>query len=256
MRQLFTYLCFIISIYMIFCGVLSADITFPVLTGPYLGQMPPGMTAELFSPGIFIKDQSLGCSGFLKDGTVLVFTSSNLYSDWRLRPMYITQLKDGKWTEPQIAPFNAFGPYNFTVGPDGETLYFTSLKSPDKSTYMLLEQANIWAVKLEKNGWTEPIMFGTSLNTDQYYENYPSVTKSGTIYYMSYREDGIGKTDVYRSKNRDGVYAQTENLGPIINSTESDIDPFIDPDERYLIVCKNKLDGFGGWDLYIAFREI
>ncbi|MGD2089218.1 MAG: sialidase family protein [Candidatus Aminicenantes bacterium] len=120
---------------------------------------------------------------------------------------------------------------------------------------MLLEQANIWAVKLEMNGWTEPVMFAKSINTDKYYENYPSVTNDGTVYYMSRRRGGIGRTDVYRSRNLDGVYAEAENLGPTINTRASDIDPFVAPDESYLIVCQDKADGYGRWDLYIAFKK-
>lgn len=134
-------------------------------------------------------------------------------------------------------------------------MYFTTLRSPDKTTSMLLEQANIWAVKLEMNGWTEPVMFAKSINTDKYYENYPSVTNDGTVYYMSRRRGGIGRTDVYRSRNLDGVYAEAENLGPTINTRASDIDPFVAPDESYLIVCQDKADGYGRWDLYIAFKK-
>ena len=102
---------------------------------------------------------------------------------------------------------------------------------------MFLEQANIWAVKLEMDGWTEPMMFGQSINTEGYYENYPSVTEDGTIYYMSRREEGMGRTDVYLSRNIDGKYAEAENLGFVINTEDSDIDPFVAADESYLIVC-------------------
>jgi hypothetical protein len=165
------------------------------------------------------------------------------------------RLEDGRWTEPQIAPFSEYAPYNFTVGPDGRTLYFTTLKSPDTTTRMFLEQANIWAVKFEMGRWTEPVMFGRSINTETYYENYPAVTNDGTVYYMSRREDGVGRTDVYRSRNIDGRYSEAENLGPPVNTTMSDIDPFIAPDESYLIICQDKPEGLGGLDLYVSFRR-
>ena len=236
-------------------AVLSGEDKLPKLAGPYLGQDPPGFKAELFDPGIFFKGEYLGCSGFLNDGTVFVFSSMKRGSDWRLKPTYVTELKDGGWTRPRIAPFSRFAPYNFTVGPDGRTIYFTTLKSPDKTTHRLLEQSNIWAVKLEIDGWIEPVMFGRSLNTEKYYENYPAVTNNGTIYYMSRRERGIGKTDIYKSINNDGRYGEAENLGKMINTPESDQDPFIAPDESYLIICQDKPGGFGRYDLYISFRQ-
>jgi hypothetical protein len=98
-------------------------------------------------------------------------------------------------------------------------------------------------------------MFGRSINTESYYENYPAVTNDGTVYYMSRREDGVGRTDVYRSRNNDGRYGEAENLGPPINTAVSDIDPFVAPDESYLIICQDKPGGLGGLDLYVSFRS-
>ena len=227
----------------------------PLYQGPYLGQQPPGLTAELFATDVFTEGEFLGCSGFFNGGTVFVFGSMKPNSDWRLRPVYIMEMKkNGRWTKPQIAPFSSYAPYNFTVGPDDQTLYFTTLKSPDKTTHMFGEQANIWAVKLEMDGWTEPVMFGRSINTERYYENYPSVTNDGTVYYMSRREEGAGRTDVWRSENLDGVYGEAENLSDIVNTDGSDIDPFVAPDESYLIVCQDKEGGSGRFDLYVYFQ--
>ena len=120
---------------------------------------------------------------------------------------------------------------------------------------MFHEQANIWAVKLEMDGWKEPFMMGKSINTESYYENYPSVTNDGTIYYMSRREEGLGRTDVYRSRNIDGKYGPAENLGPVVNTEGSDIDPFIAADESYLIVCQELEGGYGVFDLYVYFQN-
>ena len=235
-------------------SVASDEATFG--DGPYLGQQPPGVTAEVFAPGLIPEDEWAGCSGFLNGGTVFVFSSMKAGTDWRFKPTYVMELEDGKWTKPGVAPFSAYMPYNFTVGPGGTTVYFTTLKSPDRSTSMLLEQANIWAVTLNGDGWTEPVMLGASINTEEYYENYPTVARDGTIYYMSRREDTVGKTDIYRSKNRDGKYADAENLGPPVNSLESDQDPFIAPDGSYLIVClTGREDSFGRYDLYVSFPE-
>jgi len=224
--------------------------------GPYLGQKPPGVVAEIFAPGLIPEDESVGCSGFLNDGTVFIFSSMKTGTDWRFKSTYVMELEDGNWTEPEVAPFSAWMPYNFTVGPGGKTVYFTTLKSPDKSTSMLLEQANIWAVTLTDGGWTEPVMLGASINTEDHYENYPTVARDGATYYMSWREDSVGKTDIYRSRKRDGDYADAENLGPPVNSVESDQDPFIAPDGSYLIVClTGRPDSLGKYDLYVSFPD-
>jgi len=222
----------------------------------YLGQEPPGTSAELLAPQLFAADESAGCSGFLNDGTVFVFSSMKKGTDWRFKPTFVTELKDGRWTVPAIAPFSGHMPYNFTVGPGGRTIWFTTLKSPDTTSSRLLEQSNIWAVTWTAEGWTEPVMLGPSINTDAYHENYPTVAADGTIYYMSYREDSVGRTDIYRSKNLDGKYGEAENVGPPVNSAESDQDPFVAPDGSYLITClKGREDSAGSYDLYVSFAN-
>ncbi len=244
----------VISTLVAMVAICSAGEEAIPMKGPYLGQEPPGKTAEVFAPGLFGEDESVGCSGFLDDGSVFIFSSMKKETDWRFKSTYVMELEEGEWSQPVVAPFSAFLPYNFTVGPGGRTVYFTSLKSPDRSMSTLLEQANIWAVTLADDGWTEPVMLGASINTERYYENYPAVSRDGTIYYMSRREDSVGKTDIYRSKNNDGRYADAENLGVPINSIESDQDPFIAPDGSYLIVClTGRPDSFGRYDLYVSF---
>ena len=41
----------------------------------------------------------------------------------------------------------------------------------------------------------------------------------------------------------------------MINSEYDEIDPFIAPDESYLIFLRRSDEGFGGVDLYISFKN-
>lgn len=242
----------IISILLL--GFCSAQEKPPEIEGPYLGQAAPGYEAEIFAPGIISTKNAEGCSGFLKNGTVFVWSAMAPDSDWRYKPTFWMELKDGHWTEAALVPFNDLSPYNFTVAPDDKSLYFTAIRPPEDHG-LLLEQSNIWVVVKTADGWSEPLMLGPSINTDSFYENYPSVTADGTIYYMSRREDGVGKTDIYRSRWFEGIFQTAENLGPVINTEESDQDPFIAHDESYLIFCQDKKEGYGSYDLYISFRQ-
>ena len=100
---------------------------FPIIRGPYLGQKSPGKIPEVFASKIISSEEyHEGCSGFMKDGAVFIFSPIIPGSDWKYKPTYFMQLKDAKWTKPKIIPFNDLSPYNFTVAPDGKTLYFTS----------------------------------------------------------------------------------------------------------------------------------
>jgi Tol biopolymer transport system component len=51
------------------------------------------------------------------------------------------------------------------------------------------------------------------------------------------------------------VYGEPENLADFANTEDSDIDPFVAPDESYLIVCQEKERGFGEFDLYVYFQR-
>ena len=46
---------------------------FPKLTGPYLGQKPPGLTPEVFAPGIVSKDGDQGRLFFAGDGSEIIY---------------------------------------------------------------------------------------------------------------------------------------------------------------------------------------
>ena len=101
---------------------------FPRLRGPYLGQKTAGNTAAIFAPGVV----PVGgvCSGFMNEGEFFIFKMLSPDLDWKFEPVYVTEFTDDSWTEPAIAPLGGLYPYNYTVAPDGRTLYFTSVRAP------------------------------------------------------------------------------------------------------------------------------
>jgi hypothetical protein len=226
---------------------------FPTLKGPYLGQPPPGMTPEVFAPGLISTSDSEKCSGFMNGGNVFVFSRMTPDSDWKYKPTYIMEFRNGAWTKPYLASFNELYPYNFSVAPDDRTLYFTSMRSPDDHD-RILQLDNIWVVEKTADGWSDAKMLGPSINSDTHYENYPSVTNDGTVYYMRGRSDG-SDAGLYRSRLKNGDYAEAENLGAIVNADSSAADPYIAPDESYLIYCLELPGGYGEYDLYVTFQK-
>jgi len=220
---------------------------------PWLGQEPPGMEPELFLPEVLSQGERGACTGFLNNGTVFVFKQLSPETDWKFEPVYFVELKDGRWTDPVVAPFSDLFPYNFTVAPDGKALYFASLRSAEDHG-VILPKADVWKVEKTADGWSEPETFGAPVNSEGHFENYPSITSDGTLYFMSWRDEGLGKDDIYRLQLVDGEYIELENIGGPVNTEHSEVDPFIGADESYLIFCSKTLGGFGGYDLYISFR--
>jgi len=73
MKKLFPFVCLLITAITIY----AQQTDFPKLTGPYLGQKPPGMTPELFGPGIVSKEGIQGKLFITPDGKYLFFTRSD-----------------------------------------------------------------------------------------------------------------------------------------------------------------------------------
>lgn len=104
------------------------------------------------------------------------------------------------------------------------------------------------------DGWSEPYNPGPPINTDAP-EFFPSVTNDGTMYFTRGIEGNQGSY-IYRSRLVDGEYMEAERLGPNVNSTASQYNAFIAPDESYLIVCTSlREDGMGRDDYFIVFRD-
>ena len=83
----------------------------------------------------------------------------------------------------------------------------------------------------------------------------PSVASNGDLYFGSARAGGKGANDLYVSRWTNGAYAEPQNLGDSINTRAGEVEPWIAPDQSYLIFSgQGRPDGAGGFDLYIAYR--
>jgi hypothetical protein len=222
---------------------------FPELSGPYLGQDPPGMTPELFAPGIVSTAGGEWSSTFTPDGETFLF-------GYRGEPHGILVMEevDGHWTEPRLAPFSGgHADYDLNFSPDGDMLYFTSAR-PGVAPEGEERSSDLWIAVRGENGWGDAVNVGEPVNTAQS-ELYPSVTDEGTLYFFGDARGGAELGGAYVARLAGGSYEEAELLGPAINTEHGVFDPFIAPDESYLIFASDRPDGLGGGDLHISFRQ-
>jgi hypothetical protein len=218
---------------------------FPELKGPYLGQKPPGLKPQPFAPGIGTTDGEEGCVGFARAGTVFLFQR---FIDGRCHT-YVTRLRNGVWMTPEPIPFWETMAENgdFVFSSDDRTmLYQVRTRSAAGPI------SHIWRAEVTDTGWGEQTAFPPPVNT-QYFESFASDTSDGTLCFFSRRPGGKGRSDLYSSAYKDGKYAEPINL-KALNTEYEEWDPFVAPDESYLIFCSMKPGGFGRDDLYISFK--
>lgn len=200
---------------------------FPVITGPYLGQDPPGKEPKRFAPGIVYLDHTT--ISVSPDGNEIYW--GNGYS------IFYSVIRDGQWTKPAYPSFSGSNDIMFYddvpfVSPDNQRLFFTS-KRPVDTLSANSNKENIWYVERRATGWSEPRPVSAAVNALSLHWQV-TVSRNGTLWFGGSDQNSFGAGDIYWSRLVNGEYTQPVNAGPVINTGESEMMPFIAPDESYL----------------------
>ena len=236
---------------LIICGCNSRieHNKFPILSGPYLGQKPPGMEPELFAPDIISDGLDNRDIAIIPDGKEIYFTSAVGGTEYVA--ILCTKEKNGVWIKPEVAAFSSNPKYMYyepCISFDGSKLFFTSNMPVDGDS--LRNDPNIWYVKREYNSWSTPIPLDTTINStnDEYFS---SITEDGTLYFT--RGSSTGVYSIYRSKFINGKFTETEKLPDNVNSGITRFNAYIARDESFLILSVYGLEEtVGGMDYYIV----
>lgn len=165
----------------------------------------------------------------------------------------MTATRSGRgWSQPKRASFSDVGknidPF---ATPDGKLLLFNSDRPrPERPG---ATDFDIWASPKTASGWGTPFRL-PDVNSDSA-DFYATAARNGNLYFTSSRAGGLGGLDLYVARHRAGRYDPPQNLGPVVNSTGAESNPFIDPDERFLLFFSVRPGGYGDSDLYVSFRE-
>jgi len=233
---------------------VSENKDFPVIKGPYFGKIAPVGRAEVFMNGVIsILNEDKMCAAFSPDGREFYF-NARYKGNWAI---FMTKEVDRQWTRPKPMPFTSdYTDRDFTMAPGGKTILFGSNR-PKSGGAGKSESLNIFVTeRIPSGGWSDPRNIGDPVNTTRN-ENYPSMARTGNLYFFTQKEDGLGGCDIYVSKYVDGRYQPPRNLGAAINSEQHDWDAIIAPDESFIIFSsKDRPDSIGAQDLYISFKKV
>ena len=215
------------------------------LRGPYLGQTPPGATPVVFALNVVSTEGGELNSVFSPDGHEFYFT--------RQRRPWVVREENGVWGRPQrLSVVGDYSTVDMFVTGGGTRMYLCSDR-PLSGQGEPTKDRDIWVVIRTAQGWSDPTNLGETVNSPKD-DLYPTLAAGGDLYFCSRREGGKGRHDIYRARVAKGRFERPENLGSPINTERSDFDPFIAPDESYLIFASDRPGGLGNADLYISFR--
>ncbi|MCE7994223.1 MAG: hypothetical protein HEP71_19705 [Roseivirga sp.] len=206
--------------------------------GPFLG-LEPTAEPQLFPD--FINTSMIEFNGtFNPEGTEFYFTTDipgqGIIS-------FSEMQADGSWTNPAIASFSGtWSDYDPLLSPDGGRLYFSSRRPVPG---LIENRSNIWFVERSGDGWTTPQY--VFLNDHSAY--YSSLSSKGDLYFNAWNTG-----EIHKAVRQDSVNYLVESLGEMLDSLENEVDPFIAPDESYLIFRGYGEKSFGRADLFISFN--
>ncbi len=93
----------------------------------------------------------------------------------------------------------------------------------------------------------------TQFNSSQV-ETHPMSFRDNLMFFSSSRPGGYGGMDIYVCEKIGGQWTEPINLGPVINTSANEQTPFLDFDGKTLYFASNGHAGFGGYDIFRAYR--
>lgn len=136
---------------------------------------------------------------------------------------------------------------------DGKTMYFARCDAPDS-----YGSCDIYISRIQEDStWSKAVNIGVNVNS-RAWDSHPSLSHNDdTLYFASDRIGGFGMADIYYTfKDKKGNWMPAQNIGPIINSRNSEVSPFIHPAHHMLYFSSNGyVLNFGEFDIYKSGRK-
>ena len=194
------------------------------------------------------------------DNNVLVFTSKRKRVSTGLgqvanEDIFYSKKYAGYWTEVKsLKDINtAYNEGSVCLSKDGTTMYFTRCDAPDTYGNCDLFQATLQP----DSTWGRVRNLGNHINSLGW-DSHPSLSHTeDTLYFASDRIGGFGLADIYYTvRDKNGEWSRAFNAGPIINSRNNEVSPFIHPGYDILYFSSNGHSlNFGEFDIYKSYRE-
>lgn len=216
----------------------------------------------LFAPDVVSTDMMETTASFTPDMKTVYFTrSDNRFMD---NTIMFSEFKNGKWNQPEVASFSGvWRDSEPHVAIDGKKIFFVSNRPATPNGAPLMADfngrkfpgTNIWYCDKTANGWSEPKRIEGAVNeTTETYN--PSVARNGNLYFSARYPGGEPSVGykIYRAVYKDGKYEKPERISFADNKI-NDMDPAIDPEERFVVFSSNRPGAVSTANLFISIKN-
>jgi Tol biopolymer transport system component len=189
---------------------------------------------------------------FTADGNTMYF---NCFDRGRVpgSDICVSHRQGNDWSTPEVVDAVSTEEYSEVeplLSPDGRQLFIMSARPGGVGS------ADFWVSDLVDGEWTEPRNLGVPFNTpDMDHCLYFAGEEWQFAYWTSTRPGGFGGNDIWMSERVNGVWQPAVNLGPNVNTAETEHHSLPSPDGRSLYVTAYRADGYGGEDIFVTTRE-
>jgi hypothetical protein len=228
-------------LFCVFAQLNAEDSRFPFLKGQYFGQKPPGMTPEIFAPGIVSIPGYTEYSGtFSPDGNEYYFYRFSKNSPSKI---FFSKFSEREWTAPAPVTFaDGYPSLEPHITFDNKTLYFAWERPIPAGDKGMQNIPGIWATTRTADGWSAPKYAGQGM--------WVSSSRDGRIYItdLLFQSGGHLARVTINNGLFTGYKKLTGGMDALSNMQEM-AHPCIAPDGSFLL-----FDVKGGHYLYVCFK--
>ena len=185
---------------------------------------------------------------------IIIYTLRDMTTQFQDEDFFIARKRNDEWSNPIKLGENINSDYregSLSVSLDGKDLFFTSCNRPDSYGGCDLYYSTLISDTL----WSDSYNLGSTINSKSW-ESQPCISADGnTLFFTSNRHGGYGGSDIWISKKINNSWSSPINLGPSVNTSSDEYTPFLHYDNETLYFSSKGHQGFGGFDLYVAYID-
>lgn len=202
------------------------------------------LTPEVLAPG------KVSLSGRHEFGVALNRDCSELF----------VGVQHGKWVsiEHYERTNNGWRHIRRLLGSENASTNDPALSLDDKKLYFTLRrngQTDIAFIeRISSSSWSEPKVLPAPVNSSSN-EYYTSFSRNGDLVFASNRNSKhAGNYNLYRAMSENDEYVEVKAFPKGVNERGYEADPFIAPDNDYLLFASSRPGGKGKGDIYVSFH--